>query len=41
MLLNRLLSPIEISEIVGNDNIEITGVTADSRQVKPGTMFVD
>lgn len=40
MLLNRLLSPIEISEIVGNDNIEITGVTADSRQVKPGTMFV-
>lgn len=40
MLLNRLLSPIEISEIVGNDNIEITGVTADSRQVNPGTMFI-
>lgn len=40
MLLNRLLSPIEISEIVGNDNIEITGVTADSRRVKPGTMFI-
>lgn len=40
MLLNRLLSPIEISEIVGNDNIEITGVTADSRRVNPGTMFI-
>ena len=40
MQLNRLLSPIEISEIVGSDDKEITGVTADSRQVREGSLFI-
>ena len=40
MQLNKLLSPVEISEIIGCGDKEITGVTADSRQVRDGYMFV-
>ncbi len=39
--LGQLLSNIEISRMIGEDlNVEITSVTADSRKVKPGTLFV-
>ncbi len=40
MQLNKLLSPVEISEIIGCGDKEITGVTADSHQVRDGYMFV-
>ncbi|MDE6394942.1 MAG: UDP-N-acetylmuramoyl-L-alanyl-D-glutamate--2,6-diaminopimelate ligase, partial [Duncaniella sp.] len=40
MQLNRILSPIEITEIVGDTAREVTSITSDSRQVKPGTLFV-
>lgn len=38
--LATLLDGIEISEVLGPTNIEIQDVTADSRQAKPGTLFV-
>ncbi|MCI9284931.1 MAG: UDP-N-acetylmuramoyl-L-alanyl-D-glutamate--2,6-diaminopimelate ligase [Muribaculaceae bacterium] len=40
MTLNHLLSPLEIEEIIGSDIKEITSVTADSRRVGEGTLFV-
>lgn len=40
MQLNKILAPIEITEIVGGQDKEITGITSDSRRVKPGTLFV-
>lgn len=40
MQLNRILSPVEITEIVGDTAREVTSITSDSRQVKPGTLFV-
>lgn len=38
--LNDLLSPIEITEIVGSSEKEIQALTSDSRAVVPGTLFV-
>jgi len=38
--LNDLLSPIEITKIIGNDDKEIMSLTSDSRKVEPGTLFV-
>lgn len=40
MILSHLLDTIICSRVCGNDNIEITGVTADSRAVAPGNLFV-
>jgi len=40
MQLNRILAPIEITEIIGEQDKDITGMTSDSRRVKPGTLFV-
>ncbi len=40
MQLRDLLKALSISRTIGNDQIEITGITADSRQVKPGDLFV-
>lgn len=40
MQLNKILSPIEITEIIGGQDKEITGITSDSRRVEPGTLFV-
>lgn len=40
MLLRDLLSPLLAKKVNGDDNIEITGLTADSRQVKPGYLFI-
>ena len=39
MLLRDLLSPLPAKKVHGDENIEITGLTADSRQVKPGYLF--
>ena len=40
MQLNRILSPIEINEIIGDTDRDVTSITSDSRQVVPGTLFV-
>lgn len=40
MKLNQLLSPVTIREIVGETELEISSLTSDSRQCKPGTLFV-
>lgn len=38
--LTQLLSDIEVLQIVGDTGKEITDVTCDSREVKPGSLFV-
>lgn len=40
MLLRDLLSPLLQKTVKGDDSIEIKGLTADSRQVKPGFLFI-
>jgi UDP-N-acetylmuramoyl-L-alanyl-D-glutamate--2,6-diaminopimelate ligase len=40
MLLKDLLVSLLPVRTVGNDSIEITGLTADSRKVKPGDLFI-
>lgn len=40
MLLEKLLSPLTTEEIIGSTGIEISSVTADSRQVREGSLFV-
>jgi UDP-N-acetylmuramoyl-L-alanyl-D-glutamate--2,6-diaminopimelate ligase len=40
MLLRDLLVPLLPVRVTGDDSLEITGLTADSRKVKPGTLFV-
>ncbi|QQE75893.1 UDP-N-acetylmuramoyl-L-alanyl-D-glutamate--2,6-diaminopimelate ligase [Brevibacillus composti] len=40
MLLRDLLAPLLPVKVTGEDSIEITGLTADSRKVKPGCLFI-
>ncbi|MFD2371065.1 UDP-N-acetylmuramoyl-L-alanyl-D-glutamate--2,6-diaminopimelate ligase [Brevibacillus sp. GCM10020057] len=40
MFLRDLLMPLLPVTITGDDSMEITGLTADSRQVQPGSLFV-
>ena len=40
MKLNEVLKNITPIKIVGNDNVEITGVNIDSRRIKAGHLFV-
>ena len=40
MKLEELLKHIQVSEIVGNQQVEITGVNMDSRLVQPGHLFI-
>ncbi|KMZ40169.1 UDP-N-acetylmuramoyl-L-alanyl-D-glutamate--2,6-diaminopimelate ligase [Brevibacillus brevis] len=40
MFLRDLLMPLLPVTVSGDDSMEITGLTADSRQVKPGYLFV-
>ncbi len=40
MRLDNLLSPLGIEEIIGSSDKEIVSVTADSRRVQSGTLFV-
>lgn len=40
MLLNELLTSIEYLSYSGENNVEITGIAFDSREVKPGNLFV-
>ncbi len=40
MNLQELLKNLEITKLDGTDRMEITGITFDSRQVKPGNLFV-
>lgn len=40
MKLNEVLKTITPIKIVGNDNVEITGVNIDSRRIKAGHLFV-
>lgn len=38
--LSKILDGITFTELQGSADVEITSITADSRQVKPGTLFV-
>ena len=40
MKLQELLNGIEIIDIAGERNVEITGVVSDHRKVKPGHAFI-
>lgn len=40
MKLNELLQAIEVKQIVGSTDREITGIQFDSRRVEPGNLFV-
>ncbi|RAP26818.1 UDP-N-acetylmuramoylalanyl-D-glutamate--2,6-diaminopimelate ligase [Brevibacillus laterosporus] len=40
MLLRELLAPLLVSHTTGDDQVVITGITADSRNVKPGDLFI-
>ncbi|MDR1764473.1 MAG: UDP-N-acetylmuramoyl-L-alanyl-D-glutamate--2,6-diaminopimelate ligase [Dysgonamonadaceae bacterium] len=40
MILKDLIKTIEVKEITGNAEISIEGVHSDSRQIKPGWLFV-
>ncbi|MDE5553756.1 MAG: UDP-N-acetylmuramoyl-L-alanyl-D-glutamate--2,6-diaminopimelate ligase, partial [Muribaculaceae bacterium] len=40
MVLSTLLSAIITEEIIGYDNIEISSLTADSRECRPGSLFI-
>ncbi|PWK11628.1 UDP-N-acetylmuramoyl-L-alanyl-D-glutamate--2,6-diaminopimelate ligase [Tumebacillus permanentifrigoris] len=40
MRLRELIAPIVLKRVVGNDEVEIVNITADSRQAAPGTLFV-
>ena len=40
MRLSHLLSSIITEEVIGSDDIDITGITADSRQCTDGSLFV-
>jgi UDP-N-acetylmuramoyl-L-alanyl-D-glutamate--2,6-diaminopimelate ligase len=38
--LSKILDNVSFTELQGSADVEITSITADSRQVKPGTLFV-
>lgn len=40
MKLKELLRAIQPTEVIGQIDLEITGVNIDSRQVKPGDLFM-
>ena len=40
MELKELIRPLEVLEIVGDANVEITGIQSDSRKVEKGFLFV-
>ncbi|HDN79764.1 MAG TPA: UDP-N-acetylmuramoyl-L-alanyl-D-glutamate--2,6-diaminopimelate ligase, partial [Chloroflexi bacterium] len=40
MRLRQLLEDLEVIELVGDTDIEVSGIAYDSRQVKPGDVFV-
>ena len=40
MKLNELLKNVEVLNILGSDEIEITGVNIDSRHIEPGHLFI-
>ncbi|MBL0388002.1 UDP-N-acetylmuramoyl-L-alanyl-D-glutamate--2,6-diaminopimelate ligase [Tumebacillus sp. ITR2] len=40
MRLRELIAPIILKRVVGSDDVEITHITPDSREVQPGSLFV-
>ena len=40
MKLKELLKEIPVVDIIGSDEVEITGVNIDSRRIKEGHIFV-
>ena len=40
MTLKELLTGLEVLQIIGDTNIEVTGIQSDSRRVTSGNMFV-
>ena len=40
MELKELIHPLEVLEVVGNADVEISGIQSDSRKVEKGFLFV-
>ena len=40
MKLNELLNGIDVKRIIGNESVNITGITFNSKEVKPGYLFI-
>ena len=40
MELKELIHPLEVLEVVGNTDVEISGIQSDSRKVEKGFLFV-
>ena len=40
MVLNELIKDIKSSRIIGETDIDITGVNIDSRKIKRGNLFI-
>ena len=40
MLLNKLISEVEVKNTVGDLNLDITNIHSDSRKIKEGGLFV-
>ena len=40
MILNELLKAIQPVQVIGDTDVEITGVNIDSRQVENGNLFM-
>ena len=40
MILSELLKEVEVKQIIGNTQAKITGIAYNSREVKPGNLFV-
>lgn len=40
MKLNELLNGINVKQIIGNESVNITGITFNSKEVKPGYLFI-
>ena len=40
MELKELIHPLEVLEVVGNTDVEISGIQSDSRKVEKGFLFI-
>ncbi|SFS49944.1 UDP-N-acetylmuramoyl-L-alanyl-D-glutamate--2,6-diaminopimelate ligase [Marininema halotolerans] len=40
MKLEKLFNSLVLADVIGNMNVEITGIQMDSREVKPGDLFI-
>jgi UDP-N-acetylmuramoyl-L-alanyl-D-glutamate--2,6-diaminopimelate ligase len=40
MKLYELIKAVDVTQVCGNDDVEITGICADSKKVREGNLFV-